>query len=407
MKHWLPKKIIGMEEFLPEELKALRNFVKKKRGDDISFELHVFEERVIFSDSHQKLPWSIIGAYEDHFSAKIYRTEPRHVKKLFLQGWMEVMAWERGAKQDQLFYPFPKNIEQLYCKNEGQFFHGESTLFSIDCMKTYLKKYLFQKSVKRQKRTRFMNLKQSRSSTPNWHVFVGQKLWHYYYDTNERISELFTGKFPPIGEMSSLNCSKKSEACHATIANFDSWQSSLNTLYTKEGDTKNNEYSILGKMETLKPNAANDPKQIPPDISEIIDRLESIRISDLNQNEHKRLTNAAVISPKILLEIRKAQLRFIQSQMRMAYYDYIEELKEPGFVDRISDSFQLISMKLRSIVYPEHLPILKRPLTWAPVPVCIMLICLFYLLPMDQTLLDQSYQIVSSSHAPKKTSRYS
>jgi len=310
MIKWLPKKIIDMEEFLPEDLNDLRNHVKKNRGDDISFELHVFEERVIFSDSHQKLPWSIIGAYEDHFSAKIYRTEPRHVKKLFLQGWMEVMAWERGANQDQLFYPMPDNIQQLSYTNEGQFFHGESTLFSIDCMNTYLRKYLYQKPQKRQKRIRFMNLKHARSSNANWHVFVGQKLWHYYYDTHERISERFTGKFPPIGEMTSLNCSKKSEACHATIANFDSWQSFLHKLYTKEGDTMNNEFSILGKMEQWKHNAENDPQKISPDISEIIDRLEKTRICELKPNEQKKLTNAAAISPKIQLEIRKAQLRF-------------------------------------------------------------------------------------------------
>jgi hypothetical protein len=403
MKKWLPKEIIEMDEFLPENLKKLRNNVKKARGDDISFELHVFEERVIFSDdSNQKLPWSIIGAYEDHYSAKIYRIEPRHVKKLFLQGWMEVMAWERGERQDQVFYPVPKNIQQLACTDDGQFFHGESTLFSIDCMNTYLKKYLYQQPKKRQKRIRFINLRRSRSLNTNWHVFVDQKLWHYYYDTNERINELFNGKFPPIGEMSSLNCSKKSEACHATIANFDSWQSFLHRLHTKKGDIMNNENSILGRIETMKHNAANDPTQISPDISKMIDRLEKMRISELNQNEQKMITNAATISPKIQLEIRKAQLRFIQSQLRMAYYDYIEELQKPHFTDKIKKSFQSISWKCQSALCPETKPIVKRPLTWVPVPVCLLLICIFYLFMIDQPLLDQSYQIARSMGHPIK-----
>ncbi len=32
-----------MDEFLPEELKKLRNYVLKARDEDISSELHVFE----------------------------------------------------------------------------------------------------------------------------------------------------------------------------------------------------------------------------------------------------------------------------------------------------------------------------------------------------------------------------
>jgi len=89
--------------------------------------------------------------------------------------------------------------------------------------------------------------------------------------------------------------------------------------------------------------------------------------------------------------------------MRGAYYDYVDKLQEPRFIDKIKDSFQSVSMRLGSIICSDHVPIIKRPLTWVPVPVCLLLICLFYLLMMDQPLLDQSYQIARSSNIPVKS----
>jgi len=392
---WFPKKLTQMEEFLPEELKPLRNYVKYYRNDDISFELHVFEERVLFSEGDKKLSWSIIGSYEDYISQKTYNTESRHVKKLFLQAWMEIQAWERGSRKKQLFYDPPENIQQICTKKEDQFFYGESTHFSIDCMNNYLSKYLKLPPRKRHQRPRFFNLKQSRTSKSQWQVFVHNKLWKYYYDSNERIEDLHTDHFlAGIEEMSTLNCTKKDEACHAAIANFDSWQFFLHILTAKEGDIMNNNDSILEKLEQLKTDAENDPQPIPQDISYIIQKLSYKRLCELNQKEQTMIKTESHNSPKIQLEMRKAQLRYFQAKKEQAYQSHVDHMIQPGLFDIIKSFLTAILLCLKNIFFPQDTPMIKRPAIWAPVPVCLLLLWFFFTAAVSETpLLNQSYQM--------------
>jgi len=392
---WFPKKLTQMEEFLPEDLKPLRNYVKYYRNDDISIELHVFEERVLFSEGDKKLSWSIIGSYEDHISQKIYKTKTRHVKKLFLQAWMEIQAWKRGLNKKQLFYDPPENIQQMCTKKEDQFFYGESTNFSIDCMNNFLSKYLKIPPRKRHQRPRFFNLKQSRTSQKQWQVFVHNTLWKYYYDSNESIENLHSYHFlEGIEEMSTLNCTKKDEACHAAIANFDSWQLFLHKLTAKEGDMMNNNASILKKLEQLKTDAANDPQPISQDISNIIQKLSFTRLCELNKKEQTMIKSASNDSPKIQLEMRKAQLRYIQAKKEQAYLAHLDRLKQPGCFDIIQSFLIAILSYLKNIFFPQDLPMIKRPAVWAPVPVCLLLLWFFFTANVSETpLLNQSYQM--------------
>ncbi|KPA09442.1 hypothetical protein MHK_010358 [Candidatus Magnetomorum sp. HK-1] len=402
MEKWLPKRVLEMEEFLPEDLNKLRNSVKKNRRHEIAYELHVFEERVLFSNKDKILPWTVIGTYEDHLSTKKFLADPRHVKKLFLQGWMEVQAWKRGGEKKQVFYETP-NVKEAHIKHNGQFIKDESTFFSIDCMKNFFTKYLKFKSKKRQKKRHYMKLKHSISSESHWYVFVSQLLWKYYYDHPEKVKDYATDTFTPINEkMTTLKLSKKFESTHATIANFDSWQFFLDQLNTKEGDIMTNQSSILKRLEDLKKDADNDPDPIPENISEIIDKISIMRRNELDEKDNKILTNAAVHSPKIQLAIRKAQLRYLQGIKKGAYLDYLEQQEQPALIDKIKVYCQDKMFDLKNVLFPENVSLIKRPAAWLPVPICIMLLWVFINPITDPSLLEQSYHIAQSKQTSFK-----
>ena len=127
MSEWIPEEICGMDEFLPESLKPLREYVRKTRHDDIAPELHVAEERVLFSSSDmteelekiiggkgfqdksgsRKLGWETIRTYEHEakirgrYVLKKFSVEKRKVKKYFLRGWLELGMWDRGLRRKQ------------------------------------------------------------------------------------------------------------------------------------------------------------------------------------------------------------------------------------------------------------------------------------------------------------------
>ena len=85
---WFPKKLTQMEEFLPEALKPLRNYVKHYRNDDISFELHMFEERVLFSEGDKNFPGALLDHTKIISHKKHIKLKPGMSKNCFCRhGW--------------------------------------------------------------------------------------------------------------------------------------------------------------------------------------------------------------------------------------------------------------------------------------------------------------------------------
>lgn len=339
LPEWIPREITETDEFLPEELKAIHQYMKAHHGENIAAAIHVFEERVLFdsglteelerilggeaAETRKPLAWETIRIYshetEKHgkYIVREFHVDKRKVKQYFLRGWLEVGLWDRGERKKRKIYPPPENLETLgFCSGKkGQFFYGEDVRFSLDAMRNFQEKYLALKPEQRDSRPRFVNLKHSVTGGTAWQVFVSSELRKYYYDEGETVQNEHSAEFPPVcGEMQTLNCLKKNETGHAVIANYDSWQEFFHACMIKEKPMKN--IRISEQMRQLREAAAKDMTPVPAEIREILKQIATgAKIGDLSQEEQNRLSQTSEISPKIRLMSRMAQLRHIRSKM--------------------------------------------------------------------------------------------
>lgn len=357
MSGWIPKEICSMDEFLPENLKPLRDYVRKERGEDISVALHVFEERVLFSlpqnseleailselwgtafeAGGHRLGWETIRIYEHEteYSVKKFEIEKRRVKRYFLRGWMEVGMWERGLGKKQEIYPAPAGEDAD--EREGMFFYGEPARLSLDAMQNY-RNYLNLKPKERPPKPRFINQKLSAAKENTWHVFVTGDLRQYYYEAAEAIQNPHSAKFPPLPkDMTTINCLKNNETGHAAVANYDSWQTFLHALNTERGNTMNPENTVLEEIRELQKEAVCDLSPILPEIKAILKRISTdTRLSELSKNDQDKIRQASQSSPKVRLLLRMGQLKFIRSKTA----EYLAEKTRPNedtHTEKLSD----------------------------------------------------------------------
>ena len=258
---WLPKEILEMDEFLPDELKKLRDYVLIERGEDISIDLHVFEERVLFSSlfNDKKLHWSTISTYEQEilsdgtFNVRSYKADIRTIKRHFLRGWLEVQLWDRGLNRKQIIYEPPEKSEDvgLISSIKDYFFLNETAAFSLSCMKNFYYKYFTLQPFERHSRPRFMLSELSDSDENEWTVFVDQKLFDFYYDSKNipglELNTPHNNNYTKV-----INFNRRTEAFHAALANFITWQEYLHEFFTSENDSGNiKTKSIIGNIYNL------------------------------------------------------------------------------------------------------------------------------------------------------------
>ncbi|KPA19415.1 hypothetical protein MHK_000365, partial [Candidatus Magnetomorum sp. HK-1] len=99
----VPKKILNDDEFLPDHLKTIRNYVYKNHKRDISFPLYVYENRVEFYENFvpeidKPISWETIRTFEVETKkgTYTYQIDRRLIKLYFLIGWLEVKMYKRG-----------------------------------------------------------------------------------------------------------------------------------------------------------------------------------------------------------------------------------------------------------------------------------------------------------------------
>ncbi len=359
-KGWLPEDITQAAEFLCEELKILRDYVQQKRNEDISVQLYIYENRVLYSGNDtsvlgefskiipegifQGVPisWEAIRAYpyaQGKKEERCYTIGKRRVKTCFLRGWLEVCMWDRGLHQEQIVYLPPDRPEDMDIApgEKDRFFKGEYTRFSLDLLKGYWTKYLKLNPARRPQKLRLTDPKQSLAKDDFWHVFVSSDLWKYYYGEDEETGSASSAEFPPYPQkMMTVKCPKNTDTRLAVIANFISWQEYLDSLKWKnkavppfssdscrEGEERGNPIerrknmkqgkSILEQMEELKSEAAKDRRPVPDDIQEILRKIvRNSGSSGLHKNEREMMRKACDESPKIRLFHRMAQMEYIR-----------------------------------------------------------------------------------------------
>ncbi len=240
MKEWISKEIVEMDEFLSSELAELRDYIIENRNEDftdISVNLHVYEERVLFyyefpPEDRTVLPWSVIGTYETEENiGDLYQSpseQKRKVKEYFMKGWLEDQLWDADSKEQQE-EKIPEGCEKigLFSEDEGYFFWSESVRFSNDSVQKYWEKYRKLKPSQRSQRTRFTDRNFSRTANDDtWHIYVTSEFASFYYDRKTTLKD--SAVYPVIQkEMKTIGCSKKTETVHAVIANYISWQEYL------------------------------------------------------------------------------------------------------------------------------------------------------------------------------------
>ena len=309
MGKWLPDEIIQMDEFLSEDLKDLRDYVKDNRGIDISVDLHVLEQRFLFSlypySEGYKITWKTISNFEDCPNMKKIETEIRNVKKYFLKGWLELQLWICGDQKEQIvFKPQKKyyNTTFLFDESDDLSFYAFDKFYKDFKSNNYTRKYLKPKKSK--------NLDNN-----NWQVFVTELL-HEYYSDREAID---SNNNAVLHIMKKLCFSKKHEAFHAAIANFISMQLYLYVINNNKGSNMGiydgNNY--INKVKKMQQRAYNDHVDIDETIVNILKKItENPRISSLVESEKKLIEKKIQESPKIKLEFRKAQLKYFSNQRR-------------------------------------------------------------------------------------------
>jgi hypothetical protein len=347
---WLPAEITREDEFLTQELEKLRDYVLKRRGEDISEELYIYENRVLYalsipavypeyrqiiseesdeadffySEANHPIGWETIRTYLDiseNGELRCYEIDKRKVKSLFLRGWLEVGMWDRGSCEKQEILPPPEEMDGLSGRKD-QFIYGESLKFSMDMMRNYWRKYLSLKPSKRSQRPRFADQKQSLTlNDQSWHVFVTSELREFYYGEDKRIDEAHSEQlfFPLPKAMKTINCRKDTEARHAAIANYDSWQTFLSAVNREKGEPMNAETTVLGQFQKLGNAARDDTTVISNEIKRIIRKIaRGAGIAGLHKHDRDKICRASEASPKIRMMLRMAQQE--ASRLRIGRY---------------------------------------------------------------------------------------
>ena len=361
MIDWIPEEFTRTDEFLPEELEPIRDYVLEERGVDISIPLHVYEERALLKTFKEKenkiynddddlvaildeivtddreLSWSVIGSFEfeykgsnGDFFLKTFDSDIANVKKCYLLGWLEYQLWNRGDKKKQLIYKLPKNPEEvsLTKDSKGYFFDKEFISFSIESTKLFLNKYFKQGSKK--KTLSCIDKKSSLFPTEkNWYVFVTHNLLISYLDENPIIKANLIKKNGI--ELGGIRFSKKKESDHAAIANYDTWQYFLHNFYCEEknmmNDSKKSGLLDLGISDYL-----ND-EPIKSEVKSILKKLSlKTNLSELSDKELSFLKNEAKKSPRVRLAFRLAQLQQINKFKKDFYKSYLSNKQMPSII---------------------------------------------------------------------------
>ena len=346
MKTWIPEAIMKWPEFLSEPLKELRDYVIEKREECfciISLDLHIYEERVLFSlELDKKLPWSVICTYEDDhnpYKFEYYKEDLLIVKKHFLRGWLEDMIWDRDSRV-QYECQLPDRLEDIGLGSEekGYFFRDESIGFSIDSLRKYRDKYRNTPFKKRKKRPRYYDPKKSMTKSDNyWYVYITQDLWCYYYDRKPDI--IYNGDIPFVGLMSSIRCPKSNETELTVIANYISWQELLREYKpNKSGERMKRRNNCLKEIRQLHDAAVADTAIIPDDMNELIKQISGEkRISKLSGDDQNKIGEWIEKSPKVRLAIRKAQFKYIRKMTNKVY----EKRISGGWVKDLAEGFNV------------------------------------------------------------------
>ncbi|MGE0083358.1 MAG: hypothetical protein AB7S75_02955 [Desulfococcaceae bacterium] len=381
---WLPEEIIKEEDFLCESLKILQAYVLQKRNEDISVQLYIYENRVLYSGNDtdvftefskiipegifqgDPISWEAIRTYpyapgipelpgiHDKVEEKCYVIGKRLVKTCFLRGWLEVGLWLRGEQKKQIVYCPPDSPEEIGISGQHRdlFFKGEYACFSLDLLKGYWAKYLKLNPAERPQKLRLTDPKQNLAKDEFWQVFVPSDLWKYYYGEDDETGNTFSADFPPYPKkMMTVKCPKNTDTRPAVIGNFISWQEYLHALNRKDrtvppfspdscrkGTTSERrkdmkqEKNFVEQMEDLKSEAARDRRPVPDDIQEILRKIaRKSGISGLHQNEREIMEKACKDSPKIRLFFRMAQIEHIRRKTA-------EYLAKSGAAELLQDS---------------------------------------------------------------------
>jgi len=224
MENLIPKKIILEEEFLPPELIEIRNHVLLNRGEDISIPLHIYEERVLFSEFYPDedlISWSTIGNYY-YDNKTIFKINQQYLKQLFLRGWIEVNIFKRN----NIYTDIPEWVNQKYFDNF--FILNENINFSKEVFYNFIYNFLLIKPKKRKKKIKLFKTTKINQEL-NWYVFVSPELRYYYYGNVTTIKNNLKNN-NEIGDLVTITFSKKNESMSAAMANFESWQNFLHAL---------------------------------------------------------------------------------------------------------------------------------------------------------------------------------
>jgi len=230
MPGWIDQKYIDSIDFLPDELVPLRDYVLKHRNENISEELHVFEERALFP----QISWDVIGIYEDedfnNGGMKIFiGPDKRQLQKMFLKAALDLRLWIMGNKNKQIIR-FINSLDEIGSNKNvlKSFFNNESIEFSFITYENFLERYLLIKPENRNQKLRIIPTRLSQNKkSKEWNVFCPLDLKSWYCGTNGKPAEEFSIEINGYGAMSNINFSNDGYATHASIANFISWQDFL------------------------------------------------------------------------------------------------------------------------------------------------------------------------------------
>ncbi|QTA83821.1 Uncharacterized protein dnl_62380 [Desulfonema limicola] len=370
--NWLPEEVTHMEEFLSNELEHLRNHVLNTRKEDISPQLYVYENRVVFSQNGLKtylelgkiiqrgnyreidlygenndiIAWESIRSYPyktENGKEICYNIEKRKVKMCFLMGWLEVRLWDRGQHKIQKVYPPFEKIEDinLPVSSKGQFILKETTQFSMDLMKNYWEIYLNKNHAERRKKPRFLKTEEPVSNGNTWQVFVTSDLRNYYYGEDETIGKSQVKNFFPLQkEMKTINCQRKTETRHAVIANFDSWQAFRHASSQEREDLMSLDRTNSSQIQKLQSEASEENIEIPDDCKKILRKIAAeTGTSGLIKTEKEQILKFASTSPKIRLMLRMAQLKFVRSKIAKYIAQGAYNMNDIEIIEK-SDSYE-------------------------------------------------------------------
>ena len=340
MSTWIPNHIKAMDEFLDEELHALAEYVWKERQVDIREELYVYENRVLlhnYAEIEKKigdkdyyeivtkqglninpLNWSSILVFEDENKdpCREYEIELRAGKKLFLKGWLEVDLWDMGNCETQFYYSKPQNASDigLTSDSQGYFILSQEYIFSISVMDVFLNKYI---STNKGGNIFTNKLKEHllEDNDDKWHLLVNHDIIQYYFDHNEKVSEMGEYKIPEKldNDWGVISFRKDNQALHAAIANCISWQNFLSKL---KGDNMGKKDKILDRVNSRYTGIYIDKTEISHEVDKIIKKLSSThRINELDKNEYVMISNLIQKSPKIKLLVRRAQMNYVRTKI--------------------------------------------------------------------------------------------